>query len=588
MSTDQTPGLSMTTSNKVERIGELIRLLRRQKNLTQTDLGANRYSKSYVSAVEKNAIHPSTAALRFFAEQLDQHSDYFTAMLENGKSAEQGRALFGPLEVGSYFLHDDSFSLLSLLMQHPDPLSLQNLQGIPLLTTEILAGFPPSRQSYYFLLSGLIALASQKYETALQTLEQALPLATPQLRPQVLDALGQYYALTGLPVIALHFHLRAIEALTQVNAEGDLNSMLFVIALHCAENYQALADYEGACTMYEQARKHLRPEHMMENAARIYLGLGYSTYALAFQDSQTQEAAQKALAGEMEQGFQQATSYILQSRSIYQVINDREGEAATGLMQTMTLLDFITRYWQLVAAMDAQSASTAETFLNTAQELCREILIRWNDMHLQGESIDQQDSIIYAALGRLLKINIQRAILMRLRRQFTNALRERISAASLCQLILNTLAEPNLSSTVVQQIMAKQSAQSMPESPALPHLPELQLDTSKFNPRFSGLIEIYSAAGEVAEELGRTATTTSFRQDCYFQADQCFHMVLALAKTIVSAFEYDPGYLLRHYQRYASLLEVRLIASPEVYHETSLTLATLVKDGFSHNSVMNI
>jgi tetratricopeptide (TPR) repeat protein len=588
MSTDQTKDLSMITSNKVERVGELIRLLRRQKNLTQTDLGANRFSKSYVSAVEKNAIHPSTAALRFFAEQLDQHSDYFTAMLENGKSTEQDTALFGPLEVGSHFLHDDSFSLLSLLMQHPDPLPMQNLQGLPLLTTEVLSGFPPSRQSYYFLLSGLIALASQEYETALQTLEQALPLATPQLRSQVLDALGQYYALTGQTVIALHFHLRAIEALTQINAGGDLNSILFVITLHCAENYQALADYEGACTMYEQARKHLRAEHMMENAARIYLGLGYSTYALAFQDSQTQEATQKALAGEMEQAFQQAISYIIQSRSIYQAINDREEEAATRLMQTMALLDFITRYWQLVAPVDAQSASTGATFLDTAQELCREILIRWNEMNLQGEHTDQQDSIIYSALGQLLKINIQRAILLRLRRQFTNALRERISAAYLCQLILNTLAEPNLSSTIAQQILAKQSVQSMPASPPLPYLPELQFDTTTFNPRFSGLIEIYSAAGEVAEELGRTATTTSFRQDCYFQADQCFHLVLELAKTMVSAYEYDPGYLLRHYQRYASLLEVRLIASPEVYQETSQTLATLVKDGFSHNTAMNI
>ena len=209
-------------------------------------------------------------------------------------------------------------------------------------------------------------------------------------------------------------------------------------------------------------------------------------------------------------------------------------------------------------------------------------------MHLQGESSDQQDSIIYSALGQLLKINIMRAILMRLRRQFTNALRERISAAYLCQLILNTLAEPNLSYTIVQQILAKQPTQSMPASPPLPHLPELELDTTTFNLRFSGLIEIYSAAGEVAEELGRTATTSSFRQDCYFQADQCFHLVLALAKTMVSAYEYDPGYLLRHYQRYTSLLEVRLIASPEVYQETSLTLATLVKDGFSHNTAMNI
>lgn len=194
---------------------------------------------------------------------------------------------------------------------------------------------------------------------------------------------------------------------------------------------------------------------------------------------------------------------------------------------------------------------------------------------------------MYTTLGMLLKINIQRAILARLRRQHTNALRERISAAYLGQSILNALVESNLSSTIVQQIVNRQPVQSMPESPALPHLPELQLDTSTFNPRFSSLVEIYSAAGEVAEELGRTATTSNFRNDCYYQSDHCFHLALALAKTIVSVRKHDHGFLLRHYQRYASLLEARLTASPEVYHETSLTLATLVKDGFSQITVTN-
>jgi hypothetical protein len=127
----------------------------------------------------------------------------------------------------------------------------------------------------------------------------------------------------------------------------------------------------------------------------------------------------------------------------------------------------------------------------------------------------------------------------------------------------------------------------MPESPALPHLPEIQLDTSTFNPRFSGLVEIYCATGEVAEELGRTATTPKFRHDCYYQADHCFQIALALAKTTVSARKHDLGYLLRHYQRYTSLLEARLSASPEDNQETGSILATLVKDGFSQITMMN-
>jgi transcriptional regulator with XRE-family HTH domain len=73
-------------TNRVEHVGDLIRQMRRQRNLTQTELGGNSYSKSYVSAVEKNTIRPSPAALRFFAEQLEQRSDYFTMLFESSEN----------------------------------------------------------------------------------------------------------------------------------------------------------------------------------------------------------------------------------------------------------------------------------------------------------------------------------------------------------------------------------------------------------------------------------------------------------------------------------------------------------------------
>ena len=61
-----------------QTIGEFIRQTRRQQNITQTELGGPRFSKSYVSAVERNKITASSEALTFFAEQLRQPRDYFT------------------------------------------------------------------------------------------------------------------------------------------------------------------------------------------------------------------------------------------------------------------------------------------------------------------------------------------------------------------------------------------------------------------------------------------------------------------------------------------------------------------------------
>jgi hypothetical protein len=46
----------MATEERAEQIGGLIRQLRRQRNITQMKLGATRYSKSYVSGVEKNTM----------------------------------------------------------------------------------------------------------------------------------------------------------------------------------------------------------------------------------------------------------------------------------------------------------------------------------------------------------------------------------------------------------------------------------------------------------------------------------------------------------------------------------------------------
>ena len=571
----------MAANRRVEHVGDLIRQLRRQKNLTQTELGGERYSKSYVSAVEKNTIRPSIAALQFFAEQLEQRSDYFTMLLESSENIRQATTLPGPLEVGSQFLQDDGFSVLYLLMQHTEPLSLQTMKPLPSLVPEVLAALPDFKQSYYFLLEGLTALAKQEYEMALEALERALPLAPPQLLPLVLDALGQQFTYTGAIPLALHYHLRALASLQHVDAQEAKNSLLFTIALHGGEDCRVLGDYEQARVMYEQARKHLRAEHEMKNAAQLYLGLGYCTYALAYQQSHIPEAAARALAGELEQEFQQAISYLVQSRSIYQVSGDRTGETMARFFQTLAMLDFITRYRQLINPLGATFAASSLSLLDSAEEQCRQVLINWLDTPNQEEGATRQDSIIYEALAHLLSIFIQRASLARLRGQSSNALKERIYAAYLCQRALNALAESVFPWQFVQDFLARVSVQALPDSPALPHLPDLHLDTATFQERFTGLVEMYCAAGEVAEELGRAARASNYRHDCYRQADTSFQSALTLARTVVSARQRDPGYLIRHYQRYASLLEERLAASVEERAVTSSILATLLKEGLA-------
>ncbi len=95
-------------------LSDYIRQLRRQRGLTQTELGGDRFSKSYVSAVELEKISPSLEALRFFAQQLEQPVDLLEQLL---LQAEQGRVSSAKLNLSLYQpdANEDWEEMLTLL-----------------------------------------------------------------------------------------------------------------------------------------------------------------------------------------------------------------------------------------------------------------------------------------------------------------------------------------------------------------------------------------------------------------------------------------------------------------------------------------
>jgi hypothetical protein len=88
-------------------------------------------------------------------------------------------------------------------------------------------------------------------------------------------------------------------------------------------------------------------------------------------------------------------------------------------------------------------------------------------------------------------------------------------------------------------------------------------------------VEVYFAVGEVAEELGRVATTREYRHDCYARAAQFFQAALTVARSMK---EYDYSYVVRCYQRYACILEERMLVSPELSEEIMKILAGMLKE----------
>src|SRR5947209_11434171 len=155
---------SMPNNGRAEPIGELIRQLRRRRNITQTELGAPRYSKSYVSAVEKNTIRPSPEALMFFARQLDQPRDYFTELLEHSEGRKQETALQAADGISAQSMQDEGFHLLSLLLERAACSFDRSVEALPPIAPGLIAALPPSGQASYFFLEGMMAQETQEYE----------------------------------------------------------------------------------------------------------------------------------------------------------------------------------------------------------------------------------------------------------------------------------------------------------------------------------------------------------------------------------------------------------------------------------------
>ncbi|MFL5658938.1 MAG: helix-turn-helix domain-containing protein [Ktedonobacteraceae bacterium] len=567
-----------------QAIGELIRQARRQHNLTQTELGGTRFSKSYVSAVERNKIMSSAEALRFFAEQLGQPDDYFTSLVQQVENVRQLSMSHAPGLPGmsNAAFQDDALTLLDILLEGRELPNFPARYDFAALSPEVIAALPGHKQSRYYFLTGLIAKEKQDHSEAQDAFECALALAPVRNRPAILDELGVNYYAAKAYQIALGYHLRALHLLQKEPGSGDaIAELRFKVELHCGDDYRALGAYQQAREHYEQARLHLNSEHDMRTAGILYMGLGYCTYVLIHQrTSLVIQADERATFEEMEREFQRAVSFLLQARSVYQVSGDRGGEASARLTLAMALLDFSTRQRQMVQekarAIGRQTAANCTSLLNDAEEQCRQVLLGWQDPASGANFSGDLDTTIYMALAYLVRIAVQRATLARLGGYSDTAYRERAMASYLCQQILHSLSESSLPWTLMRNAATLQSDSMAYQPPSLPRVPGLLNGRNGHVHSLMSLVEVYFAAGEVAEEIGHFATSHEYSRDSYTRATQCFQAALDVAH-LIKEKEYDRSYLVRCYQRCTCILEERMLTSSEMFDETIRTLLTILK-----------
>jgi tetratricopeptide (TPR) repeat protein len=612
-------------------IGEIIRQLRHLRNMTQLQLAGDRFSKSYVSAVERNRIAPSPRALRFFAQRLGQPNGNFAALLQQPDVAQALSALDTPaLPVANgHITRDDTITLLNMLLAEADFAGFAFDRHVPTLTREALASLPQQVQARYYFLLGLDAKERGQLAVALRAFESALALAPAHQQASILDEMGSCSFLLQAYHTALGYHLHALHVLSNAPPSRTSASLQLAVELHCGNSYRALAAYKQALAHYESARTQLSAQHDLATAGELYSGLGYCIYAAIYpstappahvtssinradaglkgypQGAALQQASLRAdainrvptdMASEgIEHAFQKATGFLLQSRSFYQVSGDRAREANVRLMLASVLLDFSTWRRRMIAerASDTEQRQTfmdCTRLLDDAAEQCQQVLLGWQDqLEHPPHPVDAinrvpttLDTQLYVALACLVRVSVQRAILARLEGSSLDvAYRQRAFAAYMCQQVLDTLANPSLLRALIQQAVTVSADTLAYRSPSLPRLIETAPDVSDSSPRSPlSLVKVYIAMGEVAEELGRVAPVSSYAHDCYTQANQSFQAALSLAHAIHVKGERDPGYLARLYQHYIALLEERALASPALAEETTKALLGVLKDAF--------
>jgi tetratricopeptide (TPR) repeat protein len=568
--------------------GEHIRQLRRQRSLTQTELGAGRYSKSYVSALERGTIVPSQEALCFFAEQLNQPIEAFEQLLEKGRFA-RSMAAFPQQGVVPEPESDDPnevMTLLDLLLARTGITPLPSIPDLPRLSAEAMSALPLPRQARYAFWRGLVAQQEGELAEALSALEYALALAPAKHQPAILDALGLNYYLERQYHTALSYHRRAHALLEQQIDQETTADLPLLVALHCGDDCRALNACHEACGYYDQARQHLQATHNLRLAAQVYQGLGYCTYAALIQRQVSSESPGAWASSEEQHEFRRAISLLVQSRTLYQASHDLRGELSVRLMQAVVLLDF--SLWRRrvaqaqTAATDIFSSIDGAALLEDAEEQCRQALISLQEADSESNLPPvEQEMIIYTAVASLISIYGQRATLARLGGYEDTAARERVRAALLCQQALDTFCEPEFAWDWIQTLASLSTGTVTAHMQPLPRLPDPAAGMSSIPYSPVSQMQIYLAAGEVAEELGRAATTPEYKQDCYARADQCFQMALQAARQVLPDQEHDPGYLVRCYQRAVQLVEERMMDLAEAPEGVAPALLSLLKDGLT-------
>ncbi len=408
------------TGKPTTSLGQKVRDARKERRLTQDDLAATTFSKSYVSAVELGKIRPSVGSLQLIATRLGYPVSYF---LDEGMSdeVELRRVSFA---AASYYLAGGDPTGAAAALDGLDAEQLSGNEQITALTLlgelalqraqfeqaeqqlaralDLLAEDNPLRCRLNYLL-GSISQQQHKGFAAVEQFKLALGEVCddPAQELAIIAALANEYAGSGRQDAALALHARAISLHAQVS-----NPTLLAAALwQQAQSARGASDLEAATRLsYEAASLRRWASDLGRSAAAAI------TFAAIFSSKEQPEQA----AASYEQAL--ADANLAADPATLAVVSN-------GLASHYLKRGELEQAASMVTQAETQAAATANPTLIALAQLSRAQL-----HHLRGEHVES-DQQYQAALGQLEAAQ-QPAALARAYFQYGQALVGRGEAAN--------------------------------------------------------------------------------------------------------------------------------------------------------------
>jgi transcriptional regulator with XRE-family HTH domain len=166
-----TPSTSSSASTKRLSLGERMRIARYAARLTQEELAGDSFSKSYISAVERNKMTPSISALRLLAERLSVTLAYLLGEQEDDPviQPDQEPAPNASLSPDEQRLAQRFEETEKLLMNNAPTLALDHLGD--------QAAVPPQHLAHWNWLAGWALLQLNQAQEAKDIIQQGFEAA---------------------------------------------------------------------------------------------------------------------------------------------------------------------------------------------------------------------------------------------------------------------------------------------------------------------------------------------------------------------------------------------------------------------------